>query len=286
MKRVKTFVFPASVVLLSASVLTFAMTLLFTMGRAAAQSDVPAPNGDPTASFLDLYEFIKTGRGTLAAGAAGMIAVWALRHLFGKKVAWFKTRAGGYVLGLSTAAVEYGSVALLANQTPTVTLAINALGSAFVAAGGWEALRDVINSTKNTTIVAKAASVGTVAVLVLVLVAMPSCATTGGAPRRIVGGALVDCLAADRGAINDLVDEFAPLITEGRADWPSMYSRAKSAGLSVGGCFLAEIVAIVTSPRRGLITRPLDETTPRALLELFRREEADGSVFKTERGEY
>jgi|SRR5882672_2155232 len=52
----------------------------------------------------------------------------------------------------------------------------------------------------------------------------------------------VDCIKADHGKINSLINEFLPVVSGGNADWSVIEQRAESAGLEIGGCFLAELI--------------------------------------------
>lgn len=121
---------------------------------------------DPTSLLAQFYDFARSGRGTAAVGVALMILVWGLRNGLGAKWSWFKTPIGGYVLGFGLPTIVYLGSGLMAEQPVTFSMFLNAAGAGWIAAGGWEHLRDLMTSLKKPptpTVVAAA----TVALLLL-----------------------------------------------------------------------------------------------------------------------
>lgn len=51
----------------------------------------------------------------------------------------------------------------------------------------------------------------------------------------------IDCLGSNRAQIDALLTEFKPLLFGGKVSWSQVYTRAKQAGSSVGGCFIMEL---------------------------------------------
>lgn len=110
-------------------------------------------SNDPGA-LVQLYTFMRTGQGTMAAGLVLTFLVAAIRHggfaRFAPTKAWAESKTGGYVIGFGTSIATYLSTAFLASQALTMTLALNAIGAGFVAAGGWEHLQDVLGFIRQT----------------------------------------------------------------------------------------------------------------------------------------
>lgn len=132
-----------------------AMVMVFKIGVAWASSSDVTPS-DPSDLIQQAYEFMRTGRGTAAVGVFSMLVVWVLRLKILKQVEFFQTMIGGYVLGFTVPTLQYLGGALVSENSITVSLFINAIGAGFVAAGGWEALRDVITKARARALVADA----------------------------------------------------------------------------------------------------------------------------------
>lgn len=263
--------------LLSLGILLFIviLTLLAFVGRAFAGTG--APVDDPASMIAQLYEFMRTGRGTMAVGIANLLVVWVLRNLLAKKISWFGTMLGGYVLGFGTAALEYVGVALYSEASITLGLFLNAVGAGFTASGGWEALRDVLTAARKPP---KIAAV-TMLLIVAGLCVAPGCGPIS--PKPAVAAA-IDCVSAERERVDALLNEFVPLVMGGSANWSVIYQRAKQAGASIGGCFLGELVNAYLGGRRA--PESVDESwTARLTLEKFRQEELRGATLHTKQGD-
>lgn len=117
--------------------------------------------------------------------------------------------------------------------------------------------------------------------LLIVLPVMSGCPGTGPGP--VIGGAIVDCVSADRAQINSLLGEFQPLLGTGSMDWPAVYQRAKTAGTTIGGCFVAELVQHYLGGKMAPATG--DGVAARQTLEDFRAKEAGNATFRTSYGD-
>jgi hypothetical protein len=104
-------------------------------------------------------------------------------------------------------------------------------------------------------------------------------ACPGPGPGPVIGGSLINCLGSNRPQIDSILNELAPLLTTGRPDWSAIYQRAKSAGTSIGGCVIAELVQSYLGGTRA--PEVADGWNAHEALEKFRREEAGGATFKT-----
>lgn len=142
-------------VLICMFALIAAMVMLFKIGVAWASSGDVTPS-DPTSLIQQAYEFMRTGRGTAAVGVFSMLVVWGIRAGLLKNVAFFQTMLGGYLLGFTVPTLQYLGGALVSENSITFSLFVNAIGAGFVAAGGWEALRDVITKARARALVADA----------------------------------------------------------------------------------------------------------------------------------
>jgi hypothetical protein len=115
----------------------------------------------------------------------------------------------------------------------------------------------------------------------LLVVALGAC--SGNGPGPVIGGVTIDCITADRAKIDALLSEFKPLLTGGQMDWSVAYQRAKQAGTSIGGCFMAELVQYYLGGRMAPATG--DGWTARQSFEQFRTDEAGGATYHTAYGD-
>jgi hypothetical protein len=239
------------------------------IGRAHADSGgVVAVAQDPVSTISQIYDFIRTGRGTAAFGAGLMLVVYALRL-----IPAMQSRFIGYLLAFGIPTLSYVGLALVSGVEITMSLVLNGLGAGFVAAGGWEALKD---SLSRKSIVKKV--VGSAAVLgvlsVIILTACPAATN--------VKNAGLYCLNQDQAKIEALVDQWKPIVFTGHADWDKIYVAAEDAGLSIGTCFVAELVQDYLSAKRSTPTS--DGQQARATLEKL-RSELGGVVIHTKYGD-
>lgn len=104
-------------------------------------------------------------------------------------------------------------------------------------------------------------------------------ACPGPGPGPVIGNSVVDCLGNNRPQIDAIIGELSPLLTTGHPDWAAVYQRAKMAGMSIGGCVLAELVQNYLGGTRA--PEASEGWNAHEALEKFRREEAGGASFKT-----
>lgn len=110
----------------------------------------------------------------------------------------------------------------------------------------------------------------------LVAVALlAACPADPNGPKHVA----IDCLGANRPQIVMLLAELSPLVSGNRPDWPAVYQRAKTAGTSIGGCVLAELVQSYLGGTRA--PEASDGWTAHETLERFRATEANNATFKT-----
>ncbi len=127
-----------------------------------------APPVDPEAGGIirEIFDFIRSGKGRLAAGSVLVLIVMGLRNknLLGR-YPWFATTFGGYVLGFSTTMLLYLSTMLGSEAPLTLNVIGDAIATAFAASGKWEALRDMLTSMKKQIPPAGVAAAGATAML-------------------------------------------------------------------------------------------------------------------------
>jgi hypothetical protein len=121
----------------------------------ATPTPAPVPTVDPAALNPDSIDttseasgflgFLTTGKWLPAIGCALMLIVWGARSFLAARWAFFKTKAGGYVLGFGIPFLLYLGTALQAGAGLSLMLVGHALGAILVAAGGWEHLGDLVS---------------------------------------------------------------------------------------------------------------------------------------------
>lgn len=225
---------PLIVLMTFGMILTMLLLTLFgVLGRAVADTGA---SQDPVSLMLQLYSFMRTGKGTAAVGILTMIIVWMLRSGLAAKFDFFKSQTGGYLLGFSIPTLEYVAVALLApGVSVTFSLFVNAFGAGFVAAGGWEAFRDLITRTPRARPIVAAASVALV-----FLMSVPACGPNGPGP--VIASAVIDCTKVNQEQLGDLVEKHLPTVMTGDANWTVIKQEGKHISLEMAGCLLGELV--------------------------------------------
>lgn len=96
-------------------------------------------------------------------------------------------------------------------------------------------------------------------------------------------GAVVDCTAQNQDQLTGLLAELRPLLGGQSPDWLAVYTRAKQAGGTIGGCALATLAQDYLGKRTLTMSRA--EGGARQTFERFRREEAGNATFRTARGD-
>lgn len=77
--------------------------------------------------------------------------------------------------------------------------------------------------------------------LILLASVLSVCVTACPGPVGPVVNAAIDCLGSNRGAIDNILGEFKPLLNGGSIRWPDVEQRAKQAGREIGTCFVMEL---------------------------------------------
>jgi hypothetical protein len=117
--------------------------------------------------------------------------------------------------------------------------------------------------------------------------AMALLSTSTGCPHSpipVIENAIIDCTTQNQDQIDSLLGEFKTLLSGKLPDWSAIYQRAKSAGKSIGGCALAELVQSYLGNKAA--PPPIgDSWTANNTLERFRREEAGNATFHTSAGD-
>jgi hypothetical protein len=113
------------------------------------------------------------------------------------------------------------------------------------------------------------------AVSILLVLGLAACPPNGPVGPAI--NAVIDCLGANRPQIDNLLNEFRPIISGGSVSWADVKVRATQAGKEVGGCFIMELTQWFLSGTRA----PADALTARETAEAFRKDVAGGASFKT-----
>lgn len=103
---------------------------------------------DPVSIGQEIFWRIRSGEWLPALAAALVLLVWAVRRFLSKFVPWFKTKLGGYVVAFTTSLALTVSAAITAGESISFGLFTMALGAAWAAAGGYDALRDALAAKK------------------------------------------------------------------------------------------------------------------------------------------
>lgn len=238
------------VMLLFAAIIVTLLSLLGYVGRAFAQVTVtPTVYDDPVSMIIQAYDFMRTGKGTAAVGIVSMIVVWGLRsdYLLGR-VAFFKTKLGGYLLGFAVPTIQYVAGALIAMEDAsaiTFSLFVNAVGAGFLASGGWVALKDILTSKS---------AVARTATTALLIAAVAGLATPGCGPNSPIPGvahAVIDCAQEDGAALDDMRNKYLTQVLTGQANWPLIKQDAKHLGMNFTACLVGELVNSYLGSRKG-----------------------------------
>lgn len=253
----------------------------------------------------DLIGMLMSGKYIPAVGAFLIAAVTALRGLLGIWIPWFKSKAGGYVLGFGSAAVLYVAVAMQADQLSIGVLAA-ALGAGWAAAGGWNHLQDLLGwltppppSKQQPVAVAPSSGPGAPLQAAIVLGVVAVCMVSGGLMMQACSGAkhaetaVIDCTGGTvPGVVANVLETLSDWSRDETAggcrtttgyDWSCVESRAIAKGEQVGGCAIAELVQTILGGTKA--TPVSDSWLARAALEDFRARAAGGATFRTPRGD-
>ncbi len=227
-------------------------------------------------------EYLLNGRYLPVIGIALITIVSLARTGLAMRWPWFKTKLGGYVLGFGSAAVLYIGEGLRSGAGVDLGLVTGALGMGWAASGGWEMIRDLIIAWRAPSSKAEVPKMTVVSLaLVVALLGCSSCKDLP--PPEAIAKAVVDCTRADQGQVNAVLREMLPLVYGDTPNWKSVEERAISAGVTIGGCALAELVQLYLGGRKA----PLQSEGWNAheTLERFRHDVAGDATFRTAKGD-
>lgn len=101
---------------------------------------------------------------------------------------------------------------------------------------------------------------------------------------RNPGNTVIDCLAADRAKIDTLIADLAAKTrSDGSRDWSAIETDAISAGVTIGGCALAEFIESLLQPSQH-VQASSEDAQARQTFEHFRSTQAGNATFKTRLG--
>ncbi len=238
---------------------------------------------DPIGLMAQLYEFIRTGKGTMAAGVAALFVVWGLRSSLGAAWGWWKTPIGGYVLGFAVPSLLYFGTAAAGGGAFTLGLIGNALGAGWVAAGGWEHFRDAIERWRKPPVVPGMNMTAKAAATLAIFAVLVCGGCSGNTFPSNAGHDAINCTEGDLTDIVALYQKLRPLLDGASVDWKAIEDQVIGAGERIGGCVIAELVQEYLGGKKALT---VGQSQPaRATLEHFRATYAHGSVFHTAHGD-
>lgn len=229
-----------------------------------------------------LLEYLLNGRYLPAVGIALITIVSLARTGLAIRWPWFKTKLGGYALGFGTAAIAYIGEGLRTGHGVDVGLVGAALAAGWAASGGWEMVRDLIAYWRTPTAKTEVPKMTVVSgLLITTLLACSSCKDLP--PPEAAAAAIVDCVRVDQGQVNAVLREMMPLVYGASPNWKAVEERAIAAGVTIGGCALAELVQLYLGGRKA--PQQADGWAAHDTLEHFRKSIAGGATFRTERGD-
>ena len=239
-------------------------------------------------TFLQL---LTTGQYLPAVGIALIAVVAVARFTLAMRWPWFSTKVGGYVLGFGSATVLYVGAAWRDGAGMSVGLFAAALAAGWVAAGGWETLRDILGGLRT-----KAPPTSTVLVVAAaLLLGVSSCRHVKGAGVRAAQG-FVDCMQPSvvktALELKPTYRELLELATGGDGKVDREALKAAAAGLKTPAlrCAFSTVVAeamhAVTNAAGGVQSAPLevDKEDLAATFEAIRAESFAGERYKLESG--
>jgi hypothetical protein len=232
-------------VLFSTVAFLIAYGVVWHMGRAHADapqvdSATTIATADPGSVVVQLYDFMRTGKGTAAAGVVFMLITWALRNSLGSKWKFWKTPIGGYLLGFGLPVLSYFDLALEGGSEITISLVFNAIGAGWVAAGGWEHLRDAIEAMRKPGSAAPAAG-ASILIVLLVFAGSTLQACKNTQTSTTVKQDAVDCTKGELGKLETIAILDAPAVVNGSITWDDAETQSVALGVDAGGCFLSHL---------------------------------------------
>ena len=289
MIRTRKLVLEGFLLTLMTAVTVAILTLIGYVGRASADTQASTDTvnvNDPMSAIAQIYEFMRSGKGTAAVGVALILVVWLLRNIpIARYKAWAQTTLGGYILVYGSALLTYVGTGLAAGSSFTAMMLLNAAGAALVASGGWEHLRDIITELLKAKPTIPPAAGAVVLLLTFGAVAAPLLTTTSTGCQAVkdAGQAIVDCTKADAVALEGVALDLFALVPDWSAIEQKAESEAVTHGEQIAGCALAKVVNQWMSSKS--VKRTEDTWAAHDALEHYRAKMVGGATFHTAQGD-
>lgn len=113
----------------------------------------------------------------------------------------------------------------------------------------------------------------------VLLLACVGCGAAANIPR-----AVIDCTVSNRPQIEALILEFRQILVGESPNWQAVLDKAIAAGVSIGGCALAELAQTSKTAPQAMFYEP-GTRSAQSVLEDYRSKHAGGSTFRTPKGE-
>lgn len=240
-------------------------------------------NLDPGSLLAQLYDLARSGKGTMAVGVALMLLVWVLRSPkfpLLNKISWLSKPLGGYVLGFGLSMLLYVGSGMASGAALTVSMLANALGAAWLAAGGWEHLKDVLgwmNSKKPPVAPVVAAT------MLLCIFSLGADGACGSSPPRPIAD-VIDCTKQDQNQLLSLGSQCAEKIPDWTATEACVVAALPQVGWQVGGCVLSKLAQQYLTTKG--VARDVAQThDARHAFEDFRANYGHNATFHSEAGD-
>lgn len=232
---------------------------------------------EPADLAIQVYHGIASGDWFLAAGAALCLVTLAVRSVLKKQWPALEGDLWGVALVAALAGLGALGNAWIADAdigARTLVGAVKVWGAAVFA---YVTAKKILEARPR---VSPPHSSSIQLLMVAVAVSTIACRTPGPGP--VIGQTVIDCTGEHRAQIDALFVELSPLVFGDRPDWSAVYQRAKHAGVTIGGCVIAELVQVYMGGRRAVPNE--DGWKAHTALEEFREAEAGGATFKTRFG--
>jgi hypothetical protein len=99
------------------------------------------PADDWRGNSAALYDAILSGRWLAAVAAALLLGVYTVRRIALRRVAWFQTRLGGWLINFGLATTAAVAVGMRAGSLGLATV-LDAIALGVCSAGAYQAVRD------------------------------------------------------------------------------------------------------------------------------------------------
>lgn len=256
-----------------AVLLWLSLNALHYVGVASAQTASLDPN-NPTGS--DVVNFLTSGQYLPAIGACLVMVVGLLRTGLAKKIPWFATQIGGYVLSYTTTTLIYVGTSMEQGQGVSLKLLLSALAAALGAAGVLDHWRDAKGAIKKIPPAAAAAT--------MLLIGLGAATVLGGStscganpPKPIAD--VIDCAKQDSAQISAAEATCAAKIPDWSATEACVVGELPTIGWQVGGCVLADLAQQYLSSRKAALDVAQSKDASKAL-EDFRTQYGHNASFR------